>query len=102
MPSNVGHGRAFGPRTFYNPRLAWSTPPSISGITKDSTGAVLGSCTVKLYETATDLLLQTTISDAVTGAYAFFLTPSIPCYVVAYKVGAPDVTGVTLNTLVSA
>lgn len=74
---------------------------TISGITKDSTGAVLGSCTVKLFATATDTLLQTITSDATTGAYQFLYTsPFFACYVVAYKAGSPDVSGTTVNTIV--
>jgi hypothetical protein len=46
-------------------------------------------------------VLQTVISDPSTGAYTFYLALNIPCYVVAYKVGAPDVGGTTVNTLVS-
>ena len=105
MPGSNPRGRS-GPRApgrhrAYSPDLAWSTPPSISGITKNSAGTALGSCTVKLYATATDLVLQTVISDPSTGAYTFYLALNIPCYVVAYKVGAPDVGGTTVNTLVS-
>ena len=106
MPASNPRGRAGGgpgrPLGFHSPHIAWSTPPSISGITKDSAGTVLGSCTVKLYATATDLVLQSAISDPSTGAYTFYLALNIPCYVVAYKVGAPDVAGTTVKTLVSA
>src|SRR2546428_3345442 len=44
---------------------------TIGGITKDSSGNALGGCTVKLYATATDTMLQTVTSDAATGAYLF-------------------------------
>lgn len=75
----------------------------ISGITKDSTGVVLGSCTVKLFRTVDDLLMETVTSDAVTGAYSFASVGlSETYYVVAYKAGSPDVAGTTVNTLVGA
>lgn len=73
----------------------------ISGVTKDSAGAILGSCVVKLYRTLTDQELEATVSDSVTGAYSFnSVGPGLTYYVVAYKPGAPDVMGTTLNTLV--
>jgi len=76
----------------------------ISGITKDSTGAVLGSCAVTLYQTGQDAALQTKTSDAVDGSYTFNVTETIgrTFYIVAYKAGSPDVAGTTTNTLVAA
>ena len=79
----------------------------IAGTTKNSAGVALGGCTVDLFTTqgggasADDALYATTVSDATTGAYAF----SVPSngwtfYAVAYKAGAPDVAGTTVNTLV--
>jgi hypothetical protein len=73
----------------------------ISGVTRDGAGAILGSCRVELYETATDLPLQTVTSDAVTGAFTFTAARYAPTthYIVAYKAGSPDRAGTTLNTL---
>lgn len=73
----------------------------ISGVTKDSTGAVLGSCTVKLFNTATNILEQTTVSDA-SGNYSFTVDKTQTYYEVSYKAGAPDVAGTTVNTLAGA
>lgn len=71
----------------------------IFGITKDSTGAVLANCTVKLYTTADDTLRGTVTSGA-DGTYEFRnRSPFFACYVVAYKVGSPDLSGTTINTL---
>lgn len=72
----------------------------ISGVTKDSTGAALGGCTVKLYTTVDDVERYDTVSDA-SGNFSF----SVPSngwawYAVAYKAGSPDVAGTTKNTLV--
>ena len=73
---------------------------NIAGITKDSTGAVLGSCTVHLFYTGPDQFISATTSDSSTGAYSFKIGPTAgPFYVVAYKAGSPDVAGTTVNTL---
>jgi hypothetical protein len=71
----------------------------IFGITKDSAGAVLASCTVNLLETLANKFIESTISDA-NGNYEF-RSPSLSTayYVVAYKAGSPDVAGTTVNTL---
>lgn len=75
----------------------------ISGVTRDSTGAVLVSCTVELYLTANDMPLEKVVSDPVTGAYSFSsIGLSETYYVVAYKAGATDVAGTTVNTLIGA
>jgi hypothetical protein len=81
-------------------------PPTnfkISGITKDSTGAVLASCTVDLFITSTNILFGTATSDA-NGYYQFLGIgqPPTAFYIVAYKAGSPDVAGTTVNTLVGA
>ena len=74
----------------------------IYGVTKDSAGAVLGNCVVDLFRTATDVLVESTVSDG-SGNYSFLTaTPAAQHYVVAYKAGAPDVAGTTVNTLVAA
>jgi len=72
---------------------------NLSGVTKDSTGAILGSCVVELYVTSSDRVVGKTISDATTGAYTFSITFSGPFYIVAYKAGSPDLAGTTVNTL---
>ena len=76
----------------------------ISGVTRNSSGAVLGGCRVELYETATDLPLQTVTSDATTGAFIFTAARYSPRthYIVAYKAGSSDVAGTTVNTLTGA
>lgn len=72
----------------------------IFGVTKDSTGAALGGCTVKLYRTADDVLVDAVVSDG-SGNYEFrSASLSTAYYVMAYKAGGTDVAGVTVNTLV--
>lgn len=71
---------------------------TISGITVDSTGTALGSCTVRLFNTATNTLEQTVTSSAA-GAYSFTVDKTQNYYTVEYKATNPDVYGSSLNTL---
>jgi hypothetical protein len=72
----------------------------VFGVTKDSTGAALGTCAVDLFRTADDVVMDRTVSDA-SGNYEFrSASLSTAYYVVAYRAGAPDVAGTTVNTLV--
>jgi hypothetical protein len=70
---------------------------TITGVTKDSTGAALGNCVVDLMLTATDTKIATTTSDG-SGNYSFGATAGT-YYIVAYKKGVPDVAGTTVDTL---
>ena len=74
---------------------------SISGITKDSAGAALGNCVIKLYRTSDDLESYSTVSDD-SGNYILPVNNLTQWYAVAYKAGSPDVAGTTVNTLVGA
>lgn len=69
----------------------------ITGVTKNSTGAALGGCTIQLFRTSDDLYISEVISDG-SGNYSIPATAG-PYYIVAYKVGAPDVGGTSVNTL---
>lgn len=110
-PGVLGH--ALGPRVSGNRgasvalvvgrrqyRLVPLSPASvfIAGVTKDGTGAALGGCTVQLFRTWNDEYLGETMSDGA-GNYSILAPGSSPFYLVAYKVGAPDVAGTTVNTL---
>lgn len=89
------------------PAVVHPLPPPIlryviSGVTRDSTGAVLANCDVHLVESATDIERDQTTSDA-NGQYSFTTARvGTTYYVVAYKAGSPDVTGATVNTLTGA
>lgn len=74
----------------------------LSGVTRDSTSAVLPACVVHLMDTATDVLQRQSTSDATTGSYSFSVYYQGPFYITAYKAGAPDVAGTTVNTLTPA
>jgi hypothetical protein len=75
--------------------------PVVIGISRDSTGAALGNCVVKLYRTWDDVMINQTVSDG-SGNFSLYALTSGPYYVVAYLPGSPDVAGTTLNTLVAA
>lgn len=73
---------------------------TISGVTRDSNNAVLGSCSCDLIREPDDVRVQTLVSDPTTGAYSFDVVGIGQTYRVdAYKVGSPDVAGTTMNTI---
>ena len=72
---------------------------TITGVTRDSNGVALGNCAVHLILTDVDTIAQETSSDA-SGNFTFFNPGSGPFYIVAYKVGAPDIAGTTVNKLI--
>ena len=77
-------------------------PPTkftLSGVTKDSTGAILGSCVVNVFRTSDNLFIGTTTSDSVTGAYSYSGVGQQDHFEVSYKAGATDVAGTTKNNL---
>jgi hypothetical protein len=73
----------------------------VSGVTRDVYGSPLGGVTVKLYQTSSDLMVSSVVSDPL-GNY-FVTTPFYPDahYLVFYKAGSPDVFGTTPNTLIA-
>lgn len=75
---------------------------TISGVSRDSGGVALGACTVDLYLTAEKTLVATTTSDG-SGNYSFTVPGNSQNFFVrAYKSGAPDVAGTSVNTLTAA
>lgn len=83
------------------PPTGQHTPKKIAGVTKDSTGASLGGCTVLLFNTATNLFVDTVVS-ASDGAYQVSDPNNVACFVVADKAGGTEVAGVTNNNLIGA
>jgi hypothetical protein len=71
---------------------------SITGVTKDSSGAILALCTVQLFRASDDSFRSEVISNNI-GVYIVYPDVTGPFYIVAYKSGAPDVAGTTVNTL---
>ncbi len=72
----------------------------ISGVTRDSGGAILANCRVELMITGRDVSIAEVISGS-DGSFAFDNPGTGPFYLVAYKVGSPDVAGTTINTIVA-
>lgn len=76
---------------------------SIVGVTRDQYGSPVGGVTVKCFQTSTDILISTVVSDVNTGAFAA-LTQAYNDnhYLVAHKTGTPDLDGASVNTLQGA
>lgn len=71
----------------------------ISGITRDSGGAVLGNCTVWLFKTSNKLFIEETTSNA-SGEYSFDgILTGVSYFVRAFKDGAPNIFGTTDDDL---
>jgi len=88
-------------RDFNNPGMAGMVLPfqyKISGTTKDSGGSNLGNCNLVLFRTENNSVAALGASDA-SGIYSFDASPALTHYIVAYKPGATDVEGTTVNTL---
>ena len=68
------------------------------GVTKDSIGNPLAGCSVDLFNTATDILVDSTVSNAL-GEFNVGDPNGVACYLVSYKTGTPDVAGTSANTL---
>ena len=73
----------------------------VRGVTRDVYGSPLPFATVKLYQTSSDLMVGSVVSDA-NGNFTV-TTPFYPDqhYMVTYKAGSPDVFGTSPNTLVA-
>jgi hypothetical protein len=93
-------------------KVPFRQPPryTISGVTKDSAGVALGAVSIEVYEIITGTptgnepkgrLVGQTVSDA-NGNYRVdvYSAVGVTFQVDAYKSGAPDVAGTTVNTLV--
>lgn len=87
---------------------ASSTRAILAGVTRDSAGAPLPSCVVKAALTAeltvpippdvgVSAIKAETTSDSVTGAYSMDVRIDSQYQLFAYKVGSPDVAGITRN-----
>lgn len=79
---------------------------ALSGVTKDSTGAALGSCRVVVFETGRmnvggAPVVSETTSDG-SGNYSVQTATNSAHHAIAYKPGSPDVAGITVNTLTPA
>jgi hypothetical protein len=73
---------------------------SLTGITRDSVGALLGICVTELLQSGGDILTQSTVSDA-GGNFTFTNPGSGPFFIRSYKDGAPNLAGVTDRNLIA-
>jgi hypothetical protein len=71
----------------------------ISGITRDANGDPLGGCAVHAFTTSDDIEQGEAVSD-INGGYALDTPRTDAHYLVAYKAGAPDVAGTSVNTII--
>jgi len=84
------------------PQSDWAASNrALTGVSRDSTGAILGSCVIDLFVSGSDQLWARTVSDG-SGVFSFGNPGTGPFYIVAYKAGSPDVAGTTVNTLLPA
>lgn len=78
---------------------ASTTTYTVSGVTRDVSGNVLGGCTVSLFKSGGSgvyTYVGTSTSDGTTGAYSFTTADNDPAYmVVARLAGSPNVFDVT-------
>lgn len=99
LANRLASGRGVGPLIARRP-LPVQPAIVISGVTKDkTTGAVLPGCILKVIRTATDVTVETLISD---GAGAYVTSPvglGQTYRIDAYLPGSPDKAGTTVNTL---
>ncbi len=94
------------PNAFNKPRVVHAIKPlpttffTLSGVTRNINGVATGLCTVDLYNTLTDVKIDSTVSD-VSGNFVFKSPLRAPTayYIVAFKSGSPDIFGTTVNTL---
>jgi hypothetical protein len=80
------------------------TSYGITGVTRDSGGSILGSCTVQLFKASDKSYVAATTSDASTGVYTFSGLPdsSTQYFIRALKDGSPNAFGITDDEIVGA
>lgn len=95
--------RVFGVRTLIREFVQSTARFVLIGVTRDSAGAVLGTCDVTVLEfgrmnkDGTPVVCQT-ISDG-SGNYTAYVPMNVAYQVLAYKDGGTPVTGASLRTL---
>lgn len=71
---------------------------SITGVTRDNTGAALANCVVILNQ---GNVIKAQVTSDGSGSFTFSGVGSGPFFITAYKPGSPDVAGISVNTLQS-
>jgi hypothetical protein len=82
----------------YN-RVQGSINLYMSGVTRDTNGAVLGGVRVMIFTTSDMAFVGEVTSDS-NGVWSILLLKGGPFFQVCYKAGSPDVAGTSVNTLV--
>jgi hypothetical protein len=93
--------RGIGPKRANLP-MPTQPPIKLSGVTRNSSGAALGSVSLAVFRSDTETLVQTLTSD---GSGNFTTNPvglGIKYQIDAYLAGSPDVAGTTKNDLQGA
>lgn len=96
-----------GPFRFLNPKIVpVFAPPktgvyntTLTGVTRDTNGSPLGSCTVTLYNTLDDSVVARTVSDG-SGNFSFSLAPTSGTYYYRAVDQTNLLVGTTLSNLV--
>ena len=83
---------------WYWPLTGCNVRKVVSGVVKDSNGDPVSGATVKLFNTATGLLVDTQTSAA-DGSYSCGDPNNVASFAVAYHTGSPDTAGTTVNTV---
>jgi hypothetical protein len=73
----------------------------ISGVTRDSVGAIVAGASLDLYRTLDDVLVASTVSNS-NGSFSFGVDDATtPHYIRAWKL-APAIQGTSIDTLVGS
>jgi hypothetical protein len=108
LPIGMGRGLCSGVADFFHAdEKLKDRDYVISGITRDAAGAILGGCTVDVFMSQMPDMPRTlvgrAVSDVTTGQYIVFVNgpdTGMTFQAMAYLAGAPDVAGISVNTLV--
>jgi hypothetical protein len=97
--ATVQRGVSWG---FFDQAAGSSSRYVFRGVTRDQYGSAVGTCSVLLYLTSTNVLIDSATSDPA-GNFELATTAYPDThYIVAHKTGSPDIDGVTPNTLIGA
>jgi hypothetical protein len=80
-------------------RVLSSERGELTGVTKNSAGAALGSCRVMVYRASDLVFVGETTSDG-SGNWTITVPAAWTHFLVAYLVGSPDVAGTSRNDLI--
>jgi hypothetical protein len=72
----------------------------ISGVSRDSTNAAIGNCTLRLFRTGTDEKIAQTVSDGA-GNFTFSFGTNAGYFYIVAENSDGSLAGVTLDTLVA-